>query len=169
MQILAARQTVVFWTKAFPGDAAPISGNIKWASNQPWAVVSPNPNDVTGLSTFVSFADGVPADAEFELTVSYVNADGTLASKTNTFKTVERPAIDVEDFSDISTESNAPLDGSGTGRYGGHDNWTFGGDGKDYPGSYGVGPETTHAPFVPLDPAAPDAPIPPAPDSNHGQ
>lgn len=40
-------------------------------------------------------------------------------------------------------------DGSGTGRYGsGHDNWTFGSDGKDYPGSYGVGkPE----PFVPTE------------------
>ena len=32
-------------------------------------------------------------------------------------------------------------DGSGTGRYGQGDNWTQTGDGKDYPGSYGVGPE----------------------------
>jgi len=33
-------------------------------------------------------------------------------------------------------------DGSGTGRYGaGHDNWTQTGDGTDYPGSYGVGPQ----------------------------
>ena len=40
----------------------------------------------------------------------------------------------------------AAAPGSGTGRYGGHDNWTFGSDGKDYPGSYGVGP----APFVPF-------------------
>jgi hypothetical protein len=29
-------------------------------------------------------------------------------------------------------------DGSGTGRYGAHDNWTFGSDGTEYPGSYGV-------------------------------
>ena len=30
----------------------------------------------------------------------------------------------------------------GTGRWGdAHDNWTFGSDGTDYPGSYGIGPD----------------------------
>ena len=53
-------------------------------------------------------------------------------------------------------------DGSGTGRYGDNaDHWTQTGDGSQYPGSYGVGPETTHAPFVPLPDDAPDAPIVP--------
>jgi hypothetical protein len=36
--------------------------------------------------------------------------------------------------------------GSGTGRYGdGADHWTQTGDGKDYPGSYGVGPDAIKA------------------------
>jgi hypothetical protein len=50
------------------------------------------------------------------------------------------------------------VDGSGTGRYGEHGNWTFGSDGTDYhPDSYGtgrpegaLGPETEHPPFVPF-------------------
>jgi len=40
-------------------------------------------------------------------------------------------------------------DGSGTGRY--PDNWTQTGDGNDYPGSYGVGPQSgEQKPFVPF-------------------
>jgi hypothetical protein len=41
-------------------------------------------------------------------------------------------------------------DGSGTDRYGsGPDNWTFSSDGKDYPGSYGVGVDQAPVPFEP--------------------
>ncbi len=46
----------------------------------------------------------------------------------------------------------ASADGSGTGRYGSHGNWTFEGDGKDYPGSYGVGPTEPAAPLKPFVP-----------------
>jgi hypothetical protein len=60
-------------------------------------------------------------------------------------------------------EFNVPeADGSGTGRYGAHGNWTEHGDGTDYPSegaSYGV---PQNKPFVPLDADAPDAPIVPA-------
>jgi hypothetical protein len=41
-------------------------------------------------------------------------------------------------------------DGSGTGRWGGHDNWTFHGDGTQYPPAYGIDPNMTPAPFVPI-------------------
>jgi hypothetical protein len=53
-------------------------------------------------------------------------------------------------------------DGSGTGRYGAHGNWTEHGDGTDYPGegvSFGV---PQNKPFVPLDADAPEAPVIPA-------
>jgi hypothetical protein len=42
---------------------------------------------------------------------------------------------------DVFDKERAEADGSGTGRYGEGDNWTQTGDGTDYPGSYGVGPE----------------------------
>jgi len=56
-------------------------------------------------------------------------------------------------------------DGSGTGRYGAHGNWTEHGDGTDYPSegaSYGVAQNTPLSPFEPLDENAPVAPIVPA-------
>ncbi len=160
--MLAAGQTVVFWVKPIPADAAPVSGNIKWeSSDEVNAPVSDNPNDFTGLSALVNFPAHTPADLEFTLTVSYLNSDGVSVSKSNTFRTVERAVIDVEDFSDILTDGVPAVDGSGTGRYGGHGNWTFSSDGTDYPvDSYGTGAPPL-APFEPLPDSAPEASVPP--------
>lgn len=61
-----------------------------------------------------------------------------------------------------------PVAGSGTGRWGEHRVWTETGDGTDYPGSYGVGPETTTLtpgvssegePLKPFEPLPADAPV----------
>ncbi len=51
-------------------------------------------------------------------------------------------------------------DGSGTERY---DNWTQHSNGTDYPGSYGVGPETVHPAFVPFTEAQPESSSEPEP------
>lgn len=57
-------------------------------------------------------------------------------------------------------------DGSGTGRYGAHGNWTEHGDGTDYPAqgaSYGV-PQNASTAFTPLPAEAPVAPTVPVSD-----
>jgi hypothetical protein len=64
----------------------------------------------------------------------------------------------------------AIVDGSGTGRYGGHDNWTEHGDGTDYPtdgASYGVGSNGEQLkPFVPYQESEPVAADPFIGESN---
>lgn len=62
---------------------------------------------------------------------------------------VAEDEADAKELLDFHSEYKRRAEGSGTGRWGDHGNWTFGSDGTDYhPDSYGTGkpPE----PFVPL-------------------
>ena len=102
MVSLAAGQTATFSTTPIPATAAPDPSKVIWTSSDSVnAPVSPNPADNTGLSTLVVFPEGTQANISFALTVSYTNADGTVANKTNTFTTVAPPPTDVTGFTDI--------------------------------------------------------------------
>lgn len=99
---LAAGQTAVFSTTAIPSAAQPIASGVVWSSSDSTnAPVSPNPADPSGLSTLVAFPTTVPAGVTFSLTVSYSNADGSVASQTNVFVTVAPPSPDITGFTDI--------------------------------------------------------------------
>jgi hypothetical protein len=65
---------------------------------------------------------------------------------------------DAKELLDFHEEYKRRAEGSGTGRYGSHDNWTFSSDGTKYPeNSYGTGKEPE--PFVPLPADAPEGEI----------
>ena len=81
------------------------------------------------------------------LTTIYKNEQGVIDK-------VVMTAQGVEDSKQLLQFSKNFADGSGTGRYGSHGNWTFGSDGTDYhPGSYGTGSQGQELkPFVPVEP-----------------
>jgi hypothetical protein len=99
---LAAGQTATFSTTPIPSTSVPIASSIVWTSSDTTnAPVTPNTADPTGLSTLVVFPSTVVAGVTFSLTVSYTNADATIATETTSFTTVAPAASDVTGFTPI--------------------------------------------------------------------
>ena len=103
MVSLSAGQTATFSTTSLPAGTQPAAGNLPvWTSsdttNAPVTIFSADP---TGLSATVIFPASVAAGLSFSLTVTYTNADGTVATQTNSFVTVAAPSPDITGFTDI--------------------------------------------------------------------
>lgn len=98
---LAAGQTATFSTTPIPAGTTPDPTKIVWSSSDTaHCPVVVNPDDPTGLSANVTFADATPAGLNFVLTIEYTNPDGTTASQPNTFVTVA-PVLDITGFNAI--------------------------------------------------------------------
>jgi len=99
---LAAGQTATFATTPLPAGSAPDPTKELWTSSHPdIAPVVPNPNDPSGLSAQVAFAEGTPEGLSFILAINYTNPSGTVVSKANTFTTVAAPPANITGFTDI--------------------------------------------------------------------
>lgn len=100
---LAAGQTATFSTTPIPPTSVPNPAALPvWSSSDMTnAPVSPNTADASGLSTLVVFPSGVAAGVTFSLTITYTNADGTIATQTNSFVTVAPPSPDITGFTPI--------------------------------------------------------------------
>jgi hypothetical protein len=99
---LAAGQTATFSTTPIPAGSVPDPTKLVWSSSDPVnAPVSPNGADPSGLSVIVTFPSTVVAGVPFDLTLTYTNSDGTVASQKNSFVTVAAPPSDVTGFNPI--------------------------------------------------------------------
>ena len=100
---LAAGQTATFSTTPIPATSVPNPAALPvWTSSDTTnAPVSPNTADKTGLSTLVVFPSTAAAGVTFSLTITYTNADGTVATQTNSFVTVAPPSPDITGFTPI--------------------------------------------------------------------
>jgi hypothetical protein len=100
---LAAGQTATFATTPIPATSSPDPTKLPvWTSSDTVnAPVIPVATDKTGLSANVTFPSTTPAGVTFSLTITYTNADGTVATQTNSFTTVAAPSPDITGFTPI--------------------------------------------------------------------
>lgn len=99
---LAPGQTATFTTTPVPATSSPVPSKLIWTSSDTVnAPTSPDTSDLTGLSTLVVFPTDAVVGTEFDLTISYINSDGTTASQTNSFIIVAPPSQDVTSFTPI--------------------------------------------------------------------
>ncbi len=103
MQPIVAGSTVFFKTTSLPVGTSPDPARLpSWGSSDAVnAPVTVNPNDTTGLSASVDISTSAPVGTPFSLTITYTNADGTVATRTDSFVTVEVPSPDITDFTPI--------------------------------------------------------------------
>jgi hypothetical protein len=103
MNPLAAGQTATFATTPIPSTSVPNPAALPvWSSSDTVnAPVVPVATDTTGLSATVTFPSTVVAGVTFSLTITYTNADGTIATQTNSFVTVAPPSPDITGFTPI--------------------------------------------------------------------
>jgi hypothetical protein len=66
------------------------------------APLQANPADATGLSTYVAIPATAAVGTTFSLTINYTNADGTVATQTNSFVIVAAPSPDITGFTPIA-------------------------------------------------------------------
>lgn len=100
---LAAGQTATFATTPIPSTSVPNPAALPaWTSSDTTnAPVTPVASDASGLSATVTFPSTVAAGVSFDLTITYTNADGTVATQTNSFTTVAPPSPDITGFAPI--------------------------------------------------------------------
>lgn len=100
---LAAGQTATFATTPVPATSVPNPAALPvWTSSDTVnAPVVPVAADATGLSATVTFPATVAAGVSFSLTITYTNADGTVATQTDSFVTVAPPSPDITAFTPI--------------------------------------------------------------------
>lgn len=103
MQPLVAGSTAFFRTTSLPAGTSPDPARLpSWGSSDSVnAPVTVNPNDTTGLSASVDISTSAPEGTPFSLTITYTNADGTVATRTDSFVTVPVPSPDITDFTPI--------------------------------------------------------------------
>ena len=90
---LSAGNTATFATTPIPENGVPNPKALPvWTSsdttNAPVTAVATDP---TGLSATVTFPASCPGGVTFSLTITYINADGSVATQTNSFTTVAPP------------------------------------------------------------------------------
>src|SRR5208337_72775 len=66
------------------------------------APLRPNSADATGLSTYVAIPTSATVGTTFSLTIDYTNADGTVATETDSFTIVAGPSPDITGFTPIA-------------------------------------------------------------------
>lgn len=103
MAPIAPGQTPQFSTTTLPAGTVPSPANLPtWISSDPVnAPVTVLPTDPSALSVSVAIPDTAVVGATFDLTVSYTNSDGVIATQTNTFTIVAPPAPDITGFTPI--------------------------------------------------------------------
>jgi hypothetical protein len=84
---------------AVPNPATPPAWTSSDTTNAP---LQPNTVDSTGLSTYVAIPATATVGATFALTISYTNADGTVATQTDSFTIVAAPSPDITGFTPIT-------------------------------------------------------------------
>lgn len=88
-----------------PAGAVPAPGNpVTWTSSDTTnAPVTPNASDPTGLTATVNIPANAVVGTAFTLSVSYTNADGTVATGSASFTIVAAPSPDITGFTIVQS------------------------------------------------------------------
>lgn len=78
-----------------PDKVVTIAQNATWTSSNPLAPVTVDPTDPTGLTATVEIDPSVTVGSEIDLTWTYANADGSIATVTGAFPVVAPVPADV--------------------------------------------------------------------------
>lgn len=74
-----------------------------WTTSDPTnAPLQANTADATGLSTYVALPTTAVVGTVFTLTITYTNADSTVATQANSFTIVAAPSPDITGFTPIA-------------------------------------------------------------------
>lgn len=100
---LAPGQTAGFVTTSLPTGTSPNPAALPvWTSSDTVnAPVTINSADTTGLSASVVFPTTAVVGTTFALTITYTNADGTVATQTDSFTIVAPASPDITGFTPI--------------------------------------------------------------------
>lgn len=100
MLTIAPGNSPVFTATPNPADAVPSTPPTWTSSDTTNAPISVDP---TGLICTVAIPSGASVGASFTLTISYTNADGTVATGTTTETIVAPPSPDILSFTIVQT------------------------------------------------------------------
>lgn len=89
-----------FTATPLPAGTTPAPGNpVAWTSSDTTnAPVTVNASDPTGLTATVNIPSGATVGTSFTLSVSYTNADGTVATGSASFTIAAAPPSDITSF-----------------------------------------------------------------------
>jgi len=91
--------TTTIPTGTVPNPATPPVWTTSDSVNAP---LQPNTADSTGLSIYVAIPTSATVGATFALTITYTNADNTVATQTDSFTIVAAPSPDITGFTPIT-------------------------------------------------------------------
>lgn len=95
MNPIAPGSSAKFAVTPTPDNVVTVSQNAAWTSSNPSAPVTMDPTDPTGLTATVEIGADVAVGSELDLTWTYTNADGSIATVVGNFPVVAPPATDV--------------------------------------------------------------------------
>ncbi len=94
-----------FTASPVPAGSVPAPGNpVAWSSSDTTnAPVTANASDPTGLTATVNLPSTAVVGTSFTLSVTYTNADGTVATGSQAFTIVAAPSPDITSFTIAQT------------------------------------------------------------------